>query len=80
MPKPITSCKNASKNADDPEAQARLLKKLKEMDLAQLASVSGMSLERLQQSVAIDKSVDATNEEAVKAAMPKGQAHIIYLY
>ena len=64
--------KRIQKNADDPEAQARLLKKLKEMDLAQLASVSGMSLERLQQSVAIDKSVDATNEEAVKAAMPKG--------
>lgn len=64
--------KRVEKNADDVEAQQRLLKKLKEMDLSQLASVSGVSLERLQQAVGIDNSVDVTDEEAVKAVLPKG--------
>ena len=64
--------KRIERNADDVEVQQRLLKKLKEMDLAQLASVSGVSLERLQQAVAIDNSVDVMDEEAVKAALPKG--------
>lgn len=64
--------KRIARNADDAEVQQRLLKKLKQMDLAQLASVSGVSLERLQQAVAIDNSVDVMDEEAVKAALPKG--------
>lgn len=64
--------KRIKRNANDVEAQERLLKKLQEMDLAHLASVSGVSLERLQQAVALDNSVDVTDDEAVKAVLPKG--------
>lgn len=64
--------KRILKNSDNPEARERLLKKLDDMDLTRLASISGVSLERLQQAVAIDNSIDFEDEEAVKAALPKG--------
>ena len=64
--------KRIKRNADDPEAQQRLLQKIKEMDLAQLASVSGVSVDRLQQAVALDNTVDVSDDEAVKAVLPKG--------
>lgn len=64
--------KRIKRNADDPEAQQRLLEKLKEMDLVQLASVSGVSVDRLQQAVAINNTVDVSDDEAVKAVLPKG--------
>lgn len=64
--------KRIQNNSNNPEAQERLLKKLDEMDLARLATVSGVSLERLQQAVAINKSVDVNDEEAVKAVLPTG--------
>ncbi|WP_019673186.1 peptidoglycan D,D-transpeptidase FtsI family protein [Psychrobacter lutiphocae] len=64
--------KKLRKNNGDLEATQRLQDSLDEIDLAILSSVSGVSLERLQQAVAIDHSVDVTDEEAVKAVLPKG--------
>ncbi|PNK60606.1 peptidoglycan D,D-transpeptidase FtsI family protein [Psychrobacter sp. FDAARGOS_221] len=64
--------KRLRRNSDDPEATKRLQDKLDQMDLAQLSNVSGVSLDRLQQAVALDHTVDVTDDDAVKKVLPSG--------
>ncbi len=59
-------------NADSPKVQESLAKRLEELDLTRLATTSGMSLERLQQAVALKKDVNLSDPEAIKQALPKG--------
>lgn len=59
-------------NPDSPQLLARMQKRLDNMDLTQLAVAANVSVDELKKVTAIDDSVDVTNEEAVKAALPKG--------
>ncbi len=59
-------------NNDHPQMQARMQKRLDNMDLTPLAVAANIPVEKLQQAAAIDTSVDATDAEAVKAALPSG--------
>lgn len=60
--------KTSKKQSDIEKAQ----KQLQEMDLNKLAAVANFSVEKLKRAVAIDPSVDVTDKEAVKQALPKG--------
>lgn len=59
-------------NPDKPKLQARMQQRLDKMDLKRLATTAGVSLEDLQKSVAIDDSIDVTDKDKVKAALPEG--------
>ena len=59
-------------NPDSPKLVARMQKRLDNMDLTKLAAAANISVDELKKVTAIDTSVDVTNEEAVKAALPKG--------
>ncbi|WP_201535890.1 peptidoglycan D,D-transpeptidase FtsI family protein [Psychrobacter immobilis] len=59
-------------NPDSPQLVARMQKRLDNMDLTQLAAAANIPVDELKKVTAIDPSVDVTNEEAVKAALPKG--------
>ncbi len=59
-------------NPDQPRLQARVKKRLEDMDLTRLAAAANMPVSQLQQAAGIDDSVDVTDEEAVKAALPSG--------
>ena len=59
-------------NDDHPQMQARMQKRLDNMDLTPLAVAANIPVEKLQQAAAIDTSVDATDAKAVKAALPSG--------
>lgn len=50
----------------------KALQDLKDMDLVKLAGLANFPLERLQKAVAIDDSIDVSDDNAVKAALPKG--------
>ncbi len=59
-------------NPDSPQLIARMQKRLDNMDLTQLAVAANISVDELKKVTAIDPTVDVTDEEAVKAALPKG--------
>lgn len=59
-------------NPDSPQLVARMQKRLDNMDLTQLAAAANISVDELKKVTAIDPSVDVTDEDAVKAALPKG--------
>ncbi|WP_227430248.1 peptidoglycan D,D-transpeptidase FtsI family protein [Psychrobacter sp. I-STPA6b] len=64
--------KEIALNPDKPKMQERLKERLAKMDLRRLASVSGASLEDLQQAVSIKTDLDVTDKQAVKKALPSG--------
>ena len=59
-------------NPNSPELKARMQKRLDNMDLTQLAAAANISVTELEKAVAIDDSIDVTDEQAVKAALPSG--------
>ena len=59
-------------NTEHPQMQARMQKRLDNMDLTPLAVAANIPVEKLQQAAAIDTSVDVTDAKAVKAALPSG--------
>ena len=59
-------------NPESPQLVARMQKRLDNMDLTTLAAAANISVDELKKVTAIDPSLDVTNEEAVKAALPSG--------
>ena len=59
-------------NPDSPKLVARMQKRLDNMDLTTLAAAANISVTELKKVTAIDDSIDVTDEEAVKAALPSG--------
>lgn len=59
-------------NRENPKRQARMQKRLDAMDLNILAAAANVPVDKLKTAVAIDESIDVTDEEAVKAALPSG--------
>ncbi|WP_201549824.1 MULTISPECIES: peptidoglycan D,D-transpeptidase FtsI family protein [Psychrobacter] len=59
-------------NPSSPQLQARMQKRLDNMDLTTLAAAANISVDELKKVTAIDDSIDVTDEEAVKAALPSG--------
>ena len=59
-------------NPDSPQLVARMQKRLDNMDLTTLAAAANISVTELKKVTAIDDSIDVTDEEAVKAALPSG--------
>ncbi len=59
-------------NPSQPQLQARMQKRLDDMDLTRLAVAANIPVADLKKSVALDDSVDVTDEDAVKAALPSG--------
>lgn len=59
-------------NPENPKMQARMRKRLEAMDLNILAAAANVPVDKLKTAVAIDESVDVTDEAAVKAALPSG--------
>ena len=59
-------------NSDHPKMQARMQKRLDNMDLTPLAVAANIPVAELQKAAAIDDSIDVSDEEAVKAALPSG--------
>lgn len=59
-------------NPDSPQLVARMQKRLDNMDLTVLAAAANISVDELKKAVAIDDSIDVTDEVAVKAALPSG--------
>ena len=59
-------------NPDSPKLVARMQKRLDNMDLTTLAAAANISVDELKRVTAIDPSIDVTDEEAVKAALPSG--------
>lgn len=59
-------------NPDSPQLIARMQKRLDNMDLTTLAAAANISVTELKKATAIDDSIDVTDEEAVKAALPSG--------
>lgn len=66
-------------NPDHPKLQARMQKRLEQMDLNHLAAAANVPVEKLQKAVGIDPLVDVTDEAAVKAAMPSGPGSHYFL-
>lgn len=60
------------KTSSNTKKVAKASEDLKQMDLVKLAATANFPLEKLQNAVAINHNLDVTNEEAVKAALPKG--------
>ncbi|WP_350562167.1 penicillin-binding protein 2 [Psychrobacter sp. CAL346-MNA-CIBAN-0220] len=59
-------------NPDSPQLQARMQKRLDNMELTTLAAAANLPVTELQKATAIDDNIDVTDEEAVKAALPSG--------
>ncbi|MBO1532002.1 penicillin-binding protein 2 [Psychrobacter sp. F1192] len=59
-------------NPDQPKLQARVKERLDNMDLTRLAAAANISVSKLEQAAGINDSVDVTDEDAVKAALPSG--------
>ncbi len=59
-------------NPNSPQLRARMQERLDNMDLIQLATAANIPVAELEKATAIDDSVDVTDEEAVKAALPSG--------
>jgi cell division protein FtsI (penicillin-binding protein 3) len=59
-------------NPDSPQLQARMQKRLADMDLTRLAAAANIPVTELYKATALDDSVDVTDEVAVKAALPSG--------
>ncbi|MBZ1392469.1 peptidoglycan D,D-transpeptidase FtsI family protein [Psychrobacter pacificensis] len=59
-------------NPNSPQLQARMQKRLDNMDLTTLAAAANISVDELKKATAIDDSIDVTDEAAVKAALPSG--------
>ena len=59
-------------NPESPQLVARMQKRLDNMDLTTLAAAANISVDELKKVTAIDPSLDVTDEEAVKAALPSG--------
>lgn len=59
-------------NPSQPVLRARMQKRLDNMDLTVLAAAANIPVAELEKAAAIDKSVDVTDDEAVKAALPSG--------
>lgn len=59
-------------NPDQPQLQARMQKRLADMDLTRLAAAANIPVDELRKAAAIDDSIDVTDEDAVKAALPSG--------
>lgn len=59
-------------NPENPKMQARMRKRLEDMDLNRLAAAANVPVDKLKTAAAIDESVDVTDEDAVKAALPSG--------
>lgn len=59
-------------NPSSPQLQARMQKRLDNMDLTTLAAAANISVDELKKATSIDDSIDVTDEEAVKAALPSG--------
>ena len=59
-------------NPESPQLVARMQKRLDNMDLTTLAAAANISVTELKKVTAIDDSIDVTDEEAVKAALPSG--------
>lgn len=59
-------------NTSNDATKKRALEKLKEMDLARLASVANFPLEKLQAAVKLNPTLDTSDSQKVKAALPKG--------
>ena len=54
-------------------------KALDNMDLTVLAAAANIPVAELEKAAAIDKSVDVTDDEAVKAALPSARSHYLPL-
>ncbi|MGO1251393.1 peptidoglycan D,D-transpeptidase FtsI family protein [Psychrobacter sp.] len=59
-------------NPDSPQLIERMQTRLDNMDLTRLAAAANISVAELERVTAIDDSLDVTDEEAVKAALPSG--------
>ncbi|MES1965837.1 penicillin-binding protein 2 [Psychrobacter sp. AH5] len=59
-------------NPSQPVLRARMQKRLDNMDLTVLAAAANIPVTELEKATAIDKDIDFTDEEAVKAALPSG--------
>ncbi|WP_201558176.1 peptidoglycan D,D-transpeptidase FtsI family protein [Psychrobacter sp. 72-O-c] len=59
-------------NPESPQLQARMQNRLDNMDLTTLAAAANIAVTELQKATALDDSIDVTDEEAVKAALPSG--------
>ena len=66
-------------NPDHPKLQARMQKRIDEMDLTRLAAAANVSVDDLKKAVAIDDTLDVTDEDAVKAALPSGAGSHYFL-
>ncbi len=61
-----------AENPNQPQLQARMQKRLANMDLTRLAAAANIPVGELQKATAIDDDIDVTDDEAVKAALPSG--------
>lgn len=61
-----------AENPSQPQLQARMQKRLANMDLTRLAAAANIPVSELQKVTAIDDDIDATDDEAVKAVLPSG--------
>ena len=59
-------------NPNSPQLQARMQKRLDNMDLTRLAAAANITVSELKKVTAVDDSIDVTDEAAVKAALPSG--------
>ena len=59
-------------NPSQPVLRARMQKRLDNMDLTVLAAAANIPVTELEKATAIDKNIDFTDDEAVKAALPSG--------
>ncbi|MDO5769462.1 MAG: penicillin-binding protein 2 [Psychrobacter sp.] len=66
-------------NPDQPELQARMRKRLKQMDLNTLAAAANVPVDKLIKAVGINENVDVTDEDAVKKALPSGAGSHYFL-
>lgn len=57
----------------------RISKRLKDMDLAKLAALTGINVSEFQNAVRINNNVDLNNKEAVKAVLPSGAGSHYFL-
>lgn len=60
------------KTSSSQRQRDKALQELKDMDLVKLSSTANFPLDKLQKAVAIDNTLDVSDEKAVAAALPKG--------
>ena len=63
---------NEIKTTKSDAVKQKALEKLKEMDLVRLAAAANYPLEKLEAAVGIDHTLDTSNSQKVKDALPKG--------